>query len=73
MHMAWFVSVAEHSGVSAEMAMTLGEPFWEGHTALPAGEGIPYDDGCGGRRRRISRRRSSTSSKVSDGGMVIPP
>jgi hypothetical protein len=44
MHMAWFINVAEHSGVSAALAMMLREPFWEGHTALPAGEGIPYDN-----------------------------
>jgi hypothetical protein len=43
-HVAGSGGVAEHGGVSAETAMTLGEPFWKGYTALPIGEGIPNDD-----------------------------
>jgi hypothetical protein len=43
-HVTFFIGVAEHLRVSAEKATTLGEPFWEGHTAPPAGEGVPYDN-----------------------------
>jgi hypothetical protein len=43
-HVTLFIGVAEHLRVSADKATTLGEPFWEGHTAPPAGEWVPYDN-----------------------------
>jgi hypothetical protein len=42
---AFFIGVAERYGVSAAIATTLGEPFWEGYTTLPISEGIPNDNG----------------------------
>jgi hypothetical protein len=43
-HVTFFIGVTEQRGVSAEKATTLGKPFWEGHTAPPAGERVPYDN-----------------------------
>ena len=46
MDVACFVSVAKYRGVCAAVrATTLMKPLREGHMAVPARDGVPYNDG----------------------------